>query len=386
MSNISQWSTSAASNNAAPPNGFPEGQAPSTVNDCARELMAAVARQYLDTKGTLVTAGTGNAYTLTTNNVHAALADQGLLVFQANRANTGAATLQVDSLTAKNLFANGAALASGDIVADAAYIVAYNPGEDRYDLLNAKSTPIPDVDTLIFSGEDRVEALASGDVAVKSSGSTDTENRRILFQHADGTSRGQLGQISSELRLQNTINGGDVSFLGNNAGGAARTLLTLDPDGGCGLRYAGDNETNLETVSHDAADNSSGANVRGADGTLRGVGYNLLPRVTVSGGNHTVAIGDQGMTLFYNEATARSIIFNNDGNIPVDAYGHIRVGPTAGVCTLDGGTGVTFTYWNGTGYATTSAAGDLTLDDGSYTWWKESDTSFWIDGPDITAV
>lgn len=36
------WSTTAASNSATPPDGWPEGQAPSTVNDCAREMMASI--------------------------------------------------------------------------------------------------------------------------------------------------------------------------------------------------------------------------------------------------------------------------------------------------------------------------------------------------------
>lgn len=42
MSKAGRWSTTAANNNAAPPDGWPEGQAPSTVNDCARENMAAI--------------------------------------------------------------------------------------------------------------------------------------------------------------------------------------------------------------------------------------------------------------------------------------------------------------------------------------------------------
>lgn len=44
MSDISEWSNSASSNTAASPNGFPEGMAPSGVNDSAREIMAAVRR------------------------------------------------------------------------------------------------------------------------------------------------------------------------------------------------------------------------------------------------------------------------------------------------------------------------------------------------------
>ena len=46
MANISTWSTNAASNNAATPDGFPEGQSPSSLNDCGRTLMAAIRTQH----------------------------------------------------------------------------------------------------------------------------------------------------------------------------------------------------------------------------------------------------------------------------------------------------------------------------------------------------
>ena len=39
---IGAWSTSAGSNTATPPDGFPEGMAPSGVNDAAREVMAQI--------------------------------------------------------------------------------------------------------------------------------------------------------------------------------------------------------------------------------------------------------------------------------------------------------------------------------------------------------
>lgn len=47
MSNISSWSTSSAANSSASPDGFPEGMAPSGVNDSAREVMGAVKRWYV---------------------------------------------------------------------------------------------------------------------------------------------------------------------------------------------------------------------------------------------------------------------------------------------------------------------------------------------------
>ena len=44
---ITDWSTTPASNNAAPPNGWPEGMAPSSVNDVGRQMMADI-RTYYD--------------------------------------------------------------------------------------------------------------------------------------------------------------------------------------------------------------------------------------------------------------------------------------------------------------------------------------------------
>lgn len=48
MSNISAWSTTAASNNSESPDGFKENMYPSQVNDSARELMASVRTWYED--------------------------------------------------------------------------------------------------------------------------------------------------------------------------------------------------------------------------------------------------------------------------------------------------------------------------------------------------
>lgn len=53
MAKVGSWSTTAGSNNSTPPDGWPEGQAPSTVNDCAREMMAQIRTlisdaQYID--------------------------------------------------------------------------------------------------------------------------------------------------------------------------------------------------------------------------------------------------------------------------------------------------------------------------------------------------
>lgn len=45
---LGRWSTTPGSNNATPPDGWPEGQAPSTINDCAREMMASIRTAFND--------------------------------------------------------------------------------------------------------------------------------------------------------------------------------------------------------------------------------------------------------------------------------------------------------------------------------------------------
>lgn len=65
------WSTTAASNSNTPPDGWPEGQAPSTVNDCAREMMAqlrtaAQDMQFID-QGHVPTQTGGNTFTIPGN-------------------------------------------------------------------------------------------------------------------------------------------------------------------------------------------------------------------------------------------------------------------------------------------------------------------------------
>jgi hypothetical protein len=137
MTNTSEWSITAATNNSAPPNGWPENMQRSAVNDCAREMMAALAKWYQDQRGSLITAGGTTAYTLTTNNAHTALSDIPLMVVRANVANTGASTLNIDGLGALSLTkANGVALTAGDFTTNKLYLLAYNSGGSRIEILN----------------------------------------------------------------------------------------------------------------------------------------------------------------------------------------------------------------------------------------------------------
>jgi hypothetical protein len=96
------WSKTAASNNTADSSiAWSEGQTAGSVNNSARSMMAAIAKMRDDTGGQLTLAGGTTAYTLTTNQVLATLADGVRVVAVVNATNSAAATLAVDGLSAK---------------------------------------------------------------------------------------------------------------------------------------------------------------------------------------------------------------------------------------------------------------------------------------------
>lgn len=136
MAELADWDVAAANNNSASPDGFPEGMAPSGVNDAAREVMAVLARWFGDTNGALTSAGAANAYTLTLNATITAYAAGQLFCFFANHAATGAATLNVDGVGAKAIKKkHDQAIESGDIEQNQIVIVAYKATEDVFQLL-----------------------------------------------------------------------------------------------------------------------------------------------------------------------------------------------------------------------------------------------------------
>lgn len=161
MANVSQWDTTAANNNSASPDGAPEGMSPAGVNDTIRENMAAIARIYGDWDGSLVTGGTTTAYTLTTNNSHAALTDQSLILFRVNAANTGACTLNVDSLGAKSMKLHSNDLSAGDLKADEIIGAVYNSTNDVYDIWLPLTVPqgLDTTDSPTFAGLTLTDAL-----------------------------------------------------------------------------------------------------------------------------------------------------------------------------------------------------------------------------------
>lgn len=138
---VMTWSKTAASNATADPTvNWAEGQAPSSVNDSARAEMASVAKWRDDISGTLTTAGTATAYTLTTNATFAtAAAMSGAMITFIPSVTSGASpTLAVDGLTARAInFSTGVAVPSGFLVVGTPYTVTYVHASTEFILHNA---------------------------------------------------------------------------------------------------------------------------------------------------------------------------------------------------------------------------------------------------------
>ncbi len=155
---IYSWSQTAGSNNSADSTiNWAEGQAPSTVNDSSRAVMAVLAKWRDDMSGVktsntiMTTAGSANAQTLSTNGSIAALTNGWTVTFKvgADLYNTSACTLAVDGLTAKNIqCVSGSSLLGGELIAGSVYTVTYHQPADAW-VLHGGTFP---AEALLISG------------------------------------------------------------------------------------------------------------------------------------------------------------------------------------------------------------------------------------------
>lgn len=95
------WSQVAATNATIDTNvNFAEGQAPSSLNDSCRAIMASQAKWIADNNCSLVTSGSSTALTVATNQVEASLTSGYTVACQLGTGVAAGATLAVDGLAA----------------------------------------------------------------------------------------------------------------------------------------------------------------------------------------------------------------------------------------------------------------------------------------------
>jgi len=207
MAEIKDYSVTADDNNSASPNGMPENMAPSGVNNSWRESFARVKRWYEDINATKSTTGSSNAYVLAAARTVAAYAQGDAYMFRANHANTGAATLNIDSVGAVAIVNNTqSALAAGQIQAGGIYLVAYDATNTKFQLVGASATSASGDNIFVFNASPSVtlenSTAEDSDGGRESSflfkglqsGSEESTLVKIIGSH-DGSSDDQKGKL-----------------------------------------------------------------------------------------------------------------------------------------------------------------------------------------------
>ena len=132
-----KWSQTASSDATADPTiNWAEGQAPSSINDSARAMMAATAKYRDDIAGAIVTTGTSTAYAISSYQVFDTLAHLAgqMIAFTPHTTNgAGPVTLNLDGLGARPLrSAPNVELLAGTIIQGTPYVTTYNNSDGAF--------------------------------------------------------------------------------------------------------------------------------------------------------------------------------------------------------------------------------------------------------------
>ena len=102
-----------------------------TIDTIFQSTLGLVARAYGDIGGLGTIGGTANAITVTSLSTYQALESGLVITIKAGSANTGAATLNLDSLGVKKIRRRGdTALSANDMIANGRYILMYDAAYD----------------------------------------------------------------------------------------------------------------------------------------------------------------------------------------------------------------------------------------------------------------
>jgi microcystin-dependent protein len=241
-----KWSQTASADATADPTiNWAEGQAPSSVNDSARAMMAATAKYRDDIAGAIVTSGTSTAYAVSTFQVFDTLAHLGgqMIAFTPHVTNGATVTLNADSLGAKPLRTSpGVELLAGTIVQGTPYVATYNDVDGAFYLQGFFGNPynIPlagGLDYWAATAPNTSFAFPAGQAISRTTYSTlfaligttyGLGDGSTTFNLPDKTGRVSAMMEASALRLTSTFFGGNSTALGAVGGSQSHTLTTAE--------------------------------------------------------------------------------------------------------------------------------------------------------------
>lgn len=305
-----KWSQTAASNGTADSTcPFPEGMAPSGLNDGTRGMMAAVAKHRDDISGQIVTGGTSTAYTVSSFQGFDTLANMhGKEVwFTPHTTNGATVTLNVDSLGAKPLrSAPGVELPAGVMIQGTPIGAIYNNTDGAFYLKGLFGNPfnIPLAGGMDFWGTavpNSSFAFPAGQAISRTTYSALFAIMSATYGAGDGTTTFNLpdktGRVSAMKEAAATRLGGAGFFGGDSTamgavGGSDRNSVILQHnhginDPGHGHTIGGGASVNLLQL---------GAGGTGA-GTSAGAGY---PGTSIGSNTTGITIQNAGSVSAHN--------------------------------------------------------------------------------------
>jgi microcystin-dependent protein len=239
-----KWSKTAENNATSDPSiNWQEGQAPSSVNDSGRAMMASIAKHRDDIAGAIVTGGTAIAYTVTSYEAFDTLTrlNGQIIAFTPHATNGGTVTLNVDSLGAKPLrSAPAAELMAGTLIQGTPYLALYNHSDAAFYLHGFYGNPyhVPLAAGLDYWGATTPNSAFAFPVGQAISRTTYADLFALVgttygpgdgsttFNLPDKTGRVSAMKESSASRLTSTYFGGASTSLGA-VGGLDRHTLTI---------------------------------------------------------------------------------------------------------------------------------------------------------------
>jgi microcystin-dependent protein len=241
-----KWSQAAASDATADSTiNWAEGQAPSSVNDSGRAMMAATAKYRDDIAGAIVTAGTSTAYTVSSYEVFDTLPHLNgqMIAFTPHTTNGATVTLNVDSLGVKPLRTSpGVELLSGTIIQGTPYVAVYNNSDGAFYLRGFYGNPY---NVPLLGGIDFWDTVAPNSSFIFPTGQAISRTTyaaafarwgtkfgagdgSTTFNVPDKTQRVSVMMASAASRLTSTFFGGDSTQLGAVGGLQSHTLTTAE--------------------------------------------------------------------------------------------------------------------------------------------------------------
>jgi len=286
------WSRTAANNATADAQvNWQEGQAPSSVNDSARAMMASLAAYRDDISGAIVTGGTSTNYTVTSYQVFNSLANMNgqMIAFTPHTTNgAGGTNLNVDGLGLKPLYtAPLGTLPAGLLIQGTPYVAVYNSSDAAFYLHGVFGNPysIP-----IAGGIDFWGATAPNSSFAFPAGQAISRSTYSVLFGIMGTTYG-VGDGSTTFNLPDKT--GRVSAMKEASG--TRLTSTYFVGNSANLGAVGGLESNNVILTHTHSNSltdpghfhvSTNAN----DGTAGG------NDLTVGSGTHNVAVSRTAVT------------------------------------------------------------------------------------------